>query len=334
MFGIHRSRSAGALGRDNLEWVSFPNRLDMASQPIRDARCQVLNNWRIRTDPLDYLLPLARLAPVQCTGWGTLARPVFVLWITISPAGSWEPPRPSRTTPRPCIALRPFPRGSRESPSRPQPSALQGCREQVTCICARIAWRNCIPTWMSCSAVCSRATPADGLCCWRGRHRRSVELLQQLRPDVGAIGQTGHLPARHHVGGFPPSAVARRCAPGHTPLQCRPRRLRRLFAGPADRDLTRPIQRRPVHAGVCRHMELEQLVSHSTDEYISHAVRLATDDDYSHAVHLLIAQRAAVLFEDAQAVRSYEQFFETAQARPSGSRLHSVRPAIRTTPPR
>ena len=56
-------RGRRVLGRDDLEWVSFPNRLDMASQRIRDARCQVLDHWEIGTDPLNYLLPLARPAP-------------------------------------------------------------------------------------------------------------------------------------------------------------------------------------------------------------------------------------------------------------------------------
>src|SRR5690606_10942582 len=42
-----------------------------AAQAIGDARCDVLYHWEVGSDALNYLLPLAGAAPVQCTSWGT-----------------------------------------------------------------------------------------------------------------------------------------------------------------------------------------------------------------------------------------------------------------------
>ena len=45
--------------------------LPTAIRQVREARCDLIYFWEVGTDPLNYFLPFARLAPVQATGWGT-----------------------------------------------------------------------------------------------------------------------------------------------------------------------------------------------------------------------------------------------------------------------
>jgi predicted O-linked N-acetylglucosamine transferase (SPINDLY family) len=66
--------------------------------------------------------------------------------------------------------------------------------------------------------------------------------------------------------------------------------------------------------GFYRKMDLEHLAPRTPEEYVALAVRLGADRDYRRSVCELIAERSGVLFEDLEAVREYERFFETAIA--------------------
>lgn len=57
--------------RADLNFIGFPDDYNAAVEVIGAARYDVLYHWEVGTDSLNYLLPFARLAPVQCTSWGT-----------------------------------------------------------------------------------------------------------------------------------------------------------------------------------------------------------------------------------------------------------------------
>jgi hypothetical protein len=62
---------------------------------------------------------------------------------------------------------------------------------------------------------------------------------------------------------------------------------------------------------VCyRKMGVADLVVHSPGEYVSKAVQVATDRDYRKYVTERNAQASDVLFNDLEAVREHERFFE------------------------
>ncbi len=64
-----------------------------------------------------------------------------------------------------------------------------------------------------------------------------------------------------------------------------------------------------------RKMGIAELVADSPEDYVKRAVRLGTDRDYRHSVRSRIAERSEALFEDMQAVREHERFFEHALQR-------------------
>ena len=65
-----------------------------------------------------------------------------------------------------------------------------------------------------------------------------------------------------------------------------------------------------------RKMGVEDLVVHSAEEYVSKAVQVATDRDYRKYVTERIAEASDVLFNDLEAVREHERFFETCWQSP------------------
>ena len=61
-----------------------------------------------------------------------------------------------------------------------------------------------------------------------------------------------------------------------------------------------------------RKMGVEDLIVHSAEEYVRKAVQVATEIEYRKYVTGRIAQAGDVLFNDMEAVREHERFFEEA----------------------
>ncbi|MEW4565909.1 tetratricopeptide repeat protein [Bremerella sp. JC770] len=59
------------MGDEHVEWRVLPSRFDLAAEAIRAAKCDVLYYRQIGNDAMCYFLPMLRLAPFQCTSWGT-----------------------------------------------------------------------------------------------------------------------------------------------------------------------------------------------------------------------------------------------------------------------
>lgn len=56
---------------DHVRIVPLPDSFEQAVEAIRETRCSVLYHWKVGGGLLDYFLPFARLAPIQCTSYGT-----------------------------------------------------------------------------------------------------------------------------------------------------------------------------------------------------------------------------------------------------------------------
>ena len=60
-----------SIRRANLRFVFFDQSLADAIRNIRAVGCDLIYYWEVGSDAMNYFLPFARLAPVQCTGWGS-----------------------------------------------------------------------------------------------------------------------------------------------------------------------------------------------------------------------------------------------------------------------
>jgi protein O-GlcNAc transferase len=65
-------------------------------------------------------------------------------------------------------------------------------------------------------------------------------------------------------------------------------------------------------AGMLSIMGLEQLVTHSSQEYVSLAVRLGQDRGYRESIRSLLAERSALLFDQEAPVRALQDFLLSA----------------------
>ena len=60
------------LSPNGLNFAVFDNALARAIRQIHAAACDLIYYWEVGSDALNYFLPFARLAPVQCTSHGSM----------------------------------------------------------------------------------------------------------------------------------------------------------------------------------------------------------------------------------------------------------------------
>ncbi len=60
-----------AIQRPDAEFLEISTVLPRAAEQIAGKRCDVLYHWQVGTDSFNYFLAHHRLAPVQCTSWGS-----------------------------------------------------------------------------------------------------------------------------------------------------------------------------------------------------------------------------------------------------------------------
>ncbi|MDR1492457.1 MAG: hypothetical protein LBT05_07035 [Planctomycetaceae bacterium] len=58
--------------QDNeIQHVMFAWHFENAVQTIRESECDIIYYWKVGADVWNFFLPMTRLAPIQCTSWGT-----------------------------------------------------------------------------------------------------------------------------------------------------------------------------------------------------------------------------------------------------------------------
>ena len=60
------------LNNSDTRFTILPLSFEKAIQLLKEEQQDILYFWEIGSDPLNYYLPFAKSAPVQCTSWGTL----------------------------------------------------------------------------------------------------------------------------------------------------------------------------------------------------------------------------------------------------------------------
>ena len=317
------------LANDCLRYVAFRDTFNDAVRTIREAACNLVYYWEVGSDVLNYFLPFARLAPVQCSSHGSLT-----------------------TTGLPDIDY--F--FSSELMEQPSPAAPLPNSEGSNAHYSERLWKS--RTLLMCQERLSPFSPA-----WPGYFglpdgRRLYGCLQnplKLHPDFDAL-LAGILAAdplativllgdrNGHVAKALQAQFARTVSAAVDRIVFVPRQrfadYCRLLqacdvlldpphygAGSSCYDIfsfnlpmvTLPTELMPGRVALAfyRKMAFEELVASSAEDYVRKAVRVATDRDYRRHVTEQIAARSDVLFNDLEAVREHERFFEETLARTS-----------------
>ncbi len=342
--------------REGLRFVPLGDSLGAAMRQVREAACDLIYYWEVGTDPMNYFLPFARLAPVQCTGWATMTSGVLAIdWFfssaLVEAAGSqeqyterlWQ----SRTLFRYQDRCRATPPAARGEFGLPEGRRLYVCFQNPL---------KLHPDFDPLLGGVLEADPQALVVLLADRSGQVARLLKErfarrILPSPPAPlpeGEGSHLPS-------PPAAfpVAKEGShlpspPAPLPKRARGVEERIVFLPPQPfGDYCRLLQLGdvildPPHYGAnssCydifsynlplvtmpgklfvgrvtqafyRKMGVEDLVVHSPAEYVRKAVQVATDRDYRKYVTGRIARASDLLFNDLEAVREHERFFEEA----------------------
>ncbi len=301
------------VGRDDIQWVGFGNRFDETVRRIRDARCDVVYHWKVGGSPLDYFLPFAKLAPVQCTSFGShgtggVAAVDYYLSSSILEKPGAEEHYTERLVLLNAYATAHEPE-TKQSATRselqlPETGSLYFCPHRVA---------KYHPRFDSYLKRILERDPSGHVLLLTGKHPEiSRSLVGRLR---GNLGET--LMKRVILPPLLPYDHYRRILSVATCVLDSP-----VYAGDLtthdafDYDVPVVTQEgrylvQRYTAGLCRAMEMESLIADCEEKYVDVAVRLGTDSDYRDAIRRKIGERKEKLFATDATVAEYERFFES-----------------------
>lgn len=297
--------------------IEIPNRLAAARARIAAAELDLLYFPDIGMAPLTYFLAFARLAPVQCIGWGhpdTTGIPNADYWLS---AADWEPPEGDSHYSERLIRLRHppvyYPRPTGSPPARSR--AELGLPANGRLYLAPMSLFKFHPRFDALIARILEADPGAHLLLSTGHAADWNELLRAriARTNPSAAARTRFLPQKS----LPDFQALGRLGDafldpiyfggGRTSLD--------LFAhGVPIVNWPGPFMRSRITNGFYRQMGMTDLVARDHDHYVELALRLARDTDWRTAMRDKVAERSGVLYENEAAVRELEDFFTAAVA--------------------
>ena len=295
-----------------LQFVGFGDSLPDAIAQVRAAACDLIYYWEVGSDAINYFLPFARLAPVQCTGWGsTITSGVPAVDWFLSSELVERPGSESQYTER-LWKSRTLWRYQERLPATaaatPADFGLPEGRNLYVC------FQNPLKLHPDFDRLLAGVLEADprGLAVLLGdRSGQAVRLLKErfARRMPQAVERIVFLPPQP-FGDY-----------------CRLLQLAAVIldpphygAGSSCYDLfsfNLPVVTLPgelvvgrITQACYRKMGIEDLVVHSPEDYVGKAVQVATDREYRRYVTERIAANSDILFNDLEAVAEHERFFE------------------------
>ena len=317
------ARCQRSIAREDISWVPLPYRFSDAAQRVADAQCELLYYRKVGSDVLSYLLPMARLAPVQCTSWGThLTSGISEIDYYVS-SGLIEVEEADHqyteflvkldTLPEYEPTPQAFPPASRSDFGLPERGNLYLCPQRMA--------KFHPDTDDLFRQILAQDSNGYLVLLDPGRRKRIFQkLLDRLHRNLGNVSERLIvLPAQT------PKNLLRLFSVGDALLDlpiygaC----LMGYDAFSVDLPVVTMAGRLNVQRyglAFYRRMGLEDLVAGNSDEYVNLALRLGKDREYCDHVRGRIKTAKHVLFDNLSIVRANEQFFQKAIEKARSSR--------------
>lgn len=318
------SRLRAEIGNPNVKYLPVPDDFKTTVRMIREARFDLLYFWEVGSDPFNYFLPFMCLTPVQCLGWGTnYTSGVPAIDYYISSELTETPSADSHYTEK-LVRLATLPTyqyRAELTQSFKGREAFGLAQHQHVYLCAQNL-RKFHPDFDGVLGRILRHDPAGVVVVTKPEYEHMEASLQdrfQARiPDVS--DRIIFLPRMPYADYLALTAAADVVLdPFH------------YGGGVTTYDalsLAKPIvtlpsqyQRGRYTLGCYKKTGVTDCVASSPDDYVQLAHQLGTDRDRREAVMEKIRARKDVLFEDIEAVREFERFFEHALDAARRSRL-------------
>lgn len=300
--GIHRE----------VEYVSFPDRFDEAADAIAAAGCHALYFHKVSADPLGYLLPFARLAPVQCTSWTThytsgVAEVDYYVSCGLVEAEGAEEHYSER-----LVRMEAFPNYERNpGPTAPACRADFGLPERGGLYLCPQRLAKFHPDQDELFHGVLDADPEGHLVILAGRNRHALEqlLARFERTLKSAARRAIVLPSQNS------ESLRRLLSVGDALLDIRS--YSACLLGYDALGVGLPIVTFPgtyqverYALGFYRLLELPDAIAATAENYVELAVRFGKERDFRKHFGTRLIERRSQLFDDKRVVREYERFFE------------------------
>lgn len=300
--------------RTDLEWVPFADDLGRAARRIREAACDLVYHRQIGTDVVNYFLPFARLAPVQCTSWGSHVTTgiTAVDWFLSSALTEPEDAEAHyserlhrfQTLPEYHRRPAPFAPASRHEFGLPEDRRIYFCPGHLA---------KFHPDFDRLLETVLRSDPQGVLVLVAEPQDHGMRLLQaRFERRLGAVAQRVLFLPRQSPEGFRRLMSVADVMLDTWHYSASLMAYDAFGAGLPIVTLPDGFNVGRTTMGLYRKMELEGLVAKSPEDYVAKALAWAVNRDERKAVQVQIIERREVLYEDRRLVQEHEQFFEQA----------------------
>lgn len=308
------------LRNPRLQLLPVDEPLSQIVRTIHEAAFDVLYYWEVATDVTNFVLPLMRLAPVQCTSWGIQVTTGIAEMDYYLSSRLVEPDDAEQhytETLRLAPSLLTFQQRV-QPPPRLHDRAHFGLDDsQHIYLCAHQLGKF-HPDFDPVLAAILRSDGHGRIVITSDRGGRIAEKLRRrfVRTLDDVAGRVVFLPHLDRADYLALTAAA--------DVLLDPPHFGGVNTTYDGLSLNQPIVTRPsaFHRGRYTYgcfgrMGYEETVARSDEDYIDKAVRLATDVEYRHKVKQDLAEASEQLFEDGQAVEDHRYLFEAliAEAR-------------------
>lgn len=318
------ARLKAAVNNPRVSWFDLPPRLDQAASALAQAAFDVLYYWEIGSDSTNYFLPHLRLAPVQCTSWGTpdttgiATVDYYLTW------GGWECEGYRERYSERAVALERPPvcylRPEFDSASFMARSGFGLDPERPFYLCPQNPLKI-HPDFDDLLARLLEREPRAQLAVIAGSDERWSDLLQQRwRKTMGPRAESIRIfPRQSYQGYFNLVSLADAVldtlhfSGGNTSFEI-------LATGTPIVTLPgKPARSRFTH-GCYQLMGVDDCIARDEVDYLDIVSRLGNGPGFRSAVRKKIAANRDALFEDVAAVKGFQEFVVTAalEARAEG----------------
>ena len=298
---------------DDVTIVPLRGSFEQLVEQARDADCDLIYHWKAGSDPWGYFMPFARLAPIQCTSYGTHgtsgipAVDYFISSSFIEPNNAQQHYSERLL----CMDAIPTYQQRRRLPENVTRDEFGLPEEGGIYFCPhRLAKYH--PSFDSIFRQILERDPHGLLVLLTGRNTPGNDIFQErLQRNVGSslskrIICFPAFPVDQYLRLLSISTVVL-----DSPVYAGDLTLFDAFSfGVPEVTLSGPLYVQNFATGIYRRMGLDDLPCQTTTQYIDLAVRLGTEPDYRQDVSRRILERNHLIFEDRDTVREHERLFE------------------------